>query len=288
MKKFAWVLGTILLALTVLAVSCAKPAATTPVPPAAPPKVTVSEAHLADASVEKSTVTIHTPEGLRTLPITSNTALTFEGKACTLEQLDELTASGEFFDCTVVYDEEGNVAALNVYRLPQPASVRGSISDVNLKESTITVKTAEGTKEYHVDQTTGLLIGGDVISLELLNALLEAGIEVPSATIISTTDAEGHAVYVDIASLPNLTQATGTVKSVDVVKSTVTITTDKGDRTFVVDAKTGQFLNGEVCSLDDVLAALEHGQDQPQCQVLFFTDKAGKLVYIDVAHTINP
>jgi len=290
MKRFAWILGLTLLALTLVVAACAKPAATPPVttPPAAPPKVTSEEVHLADASVEKSTVTVHTPEGLRTLPIGPNTGLTFEGKACTLEQLDQLTASGEFFDCTVVYDEEGNVAALNVYRLPQPASVRGTISDVNIKESTITVKTAEGDKVYHVDQTTGLLIDGDVISLALLNELLEAGADIPPAIIIYYTDAEGHAAYVDIASLPGITQSTGTIKEVSIEKKTVTITTDKGDRTFTVDAKTGQFLDGKVCSLEDILEATEHGDTLADCQVMYYTDKDGKLIYLDITHTTTP
>ena len=282
-------MGTILLALTVLFVSCAKPATTTPVttPPAAPPKVTSSEGHLTDASAKDSTVTIHTEQGLRTLPITPNTSFTFEGKVCTLEQLDELTASGADFDCTVVYDEEGNVLALNVYKISPAAAARGTISDVNIKESTITVKSASGDKVYDVDPDTGLLIGGVVGSLELFNALVEAGAEMP-LTVIYSVDAEGKALYIDVANPPNLIQGTGTIKSVDVEKSTVTITTDKGDRTFEVDAKTGQFLNNEVCSLADVEAALEHGEFVTGCQVLYYTDKDGRLVYLDVSEQITP
>src|SRR3990172_8863359 len=237
MKKFAWVLGTILMALTVLAVSCAKPAAPA-APVATPPKVTSVQGTLGDVNKQTSTVTVETAQGPKPFTITPNTTLTFEDKSCTLDQLEALQAGGGNFDCTVVYDAEGNVLALNVYKVSPPASVRGTISDVNIKESTITVKTAEGDKVYHVDQTTGLLIGGDVISLALLNELLEAGLEVSPATIIYTTDEGGHAVYVDMASLPNLIQGTGTVKEVSVEKSTITITTSKGDRTFTVDAKT--------------------------------------------------
>ena len=288
MKKFAFVIGTILMALTVLAVSCAKPAAPpAPPPPAAPPEVTSVPGHLTEASTEKSTVTIHTDQGLKNLPITSNTALTFEGKACTLDELETLTASGENFDCTVVYGAEGEVIALNVYRLPQPASVRGTISDVNIKESTITVKTGSGDKVYDVDPGTGLIIGGVVGSLELFNALVDAGAEMP-LTVIYSTDIEGKALYVDIANPPNLTQGTGTIKEVDIEKSTVTITTDKGDRTFVVDAKTGHFLNGQVCSLEDIEAAAEHGDTLRSCEVMYYTDKDGKLIYLDITHQATP
>jgi len=201
--------------------------------------------------------------------------------------LDELTASGADFDCTVVYDEEGNVLALNVYKISPAAAARGTISDVNIKESTITVKSASGDKVYDVDPDTGLLIGGVVGSLELFNALVEAGAEMP-LTVIYSVDAEGKALYIDVANPPNLIQGTGTIKSVDVEKSTVTITTDKGDRTFEVDAKTGQFLNNEVCSLADVEAALEHGEFVTGCQVLYYTDKDGRLVYLDVSEQITP
>lgn len=293
MKKFAWVMGIFLLALAVLVASCAKAPATTTPPAAAPateqPKVAATEGHLGDVNVEKSTVTLHTDQGTQTFPITPNTTLTLDGQACTLDQLDALQASsGENFNCVVIYDDQGEVLSLNVSRVPPPASVTGSISDVNIKESTIIVKTASGDKEYHVDQTTGLLIGGDVISLELLHALLESGYVVPPATIIYTTDAEGHAVYVDIPSLPNLTQGTGTVEKVDLVKSTVTIMTDKGERTFEVDAKTGHFLNNQVCSLEDIEAAIER-QDMKSCDVIYYTDKDGNLVYLDATHTtVNP
>lgn len=285
MKKFALILGLTLLALTVLLVGCAKaPTATTPTTPAAPPQVTTSQGTLGEVNVPKSTVTVETPQGPKPVAITPNTFLTFEGKACTLDELAQLEASGENFDCTVVYDEFGEVAALNVYRLPTPASVEGSISDVNIAESTVTVKTASGDKVFDVDPATGLLIGGVACSLDLVNALLEAGGQLP-CTVIYDKDQQGNALYIDIANPPSLAQGTGTVQSVDIQKSTVTIQTDKGPRTFEVDAKTGAFLNGEVCSLPDIEQALEVGANFAGCQVLFYTDSAGDLVYIDISTT---
>ncbi|MDO8443319.1 MAG: hypothetical protein Q7S81_03660 [bacterium] len=277
-----------LLALAVLAASCAQapPAAAPPAttPPAEQPVVTSTEGGLGAVDTQKSTVTVETTQGPQTFLITPNTALTLDGQACTLDQLDALQASsGENFNCVVIYDGLGDVLSVNVSRVPPPASVTGTISDVNIKESTIIVKTAEGDKVYHVDQTTGLLIGGDVISLELLNALLESGYAVPPATIIYATDAEGHAVYVDIPSLQNLTQGTGTVTATDVAKSTVTIMTDKGERTFEVNAATGHFLNNQVCSLDDIQAAIDR-QDMASCDVIYYTDKDDNLIYLDATH----
>ncbi|MBI2849416.1 MAG: hypothetical protein HYX80_00050 [Chloroflexi bacterium] len=296
MKKILWVVGIALLALALVIAGCAKPAAPTTPPatttPAAPPKV--AEGPLTAVSPEKSTITVTTPQGPQTFTIGPQTALTLQGQTCTLEQLAELEASGGDFDCTVVYDEFGEVAAVNVYRItPKAESFRGTISDVNVKESTVTVKTAEGDKVFDVDPTTGLLVGGVACSLELLNALVKANEEMPSAeplecTVIASTDEEGKAVYIDIASPPKLTIGTGTVEKVDIQKSTVTIQTDKGERTFEVDAETGSFLDGKVCSLQDILDATEHGATLTTCEVMFFTNEAGDLVYLDVTHQTNP
>lgn len=288
MKKFAWVVGTILLALTLLVVSCAKPApATTPATttPAAPSTVTSVEGTLGEVDVQKSTITVETGQGSKAFVITPNTSLTLMGQTCSLAQLEELQASGQDFDCTAVYDDDGNVLALNVYKISQPASSRGTISDVNIKDSTITVKTGSGDVVYNVDPDTGLIIGGVACSLALLDELLAAGAELP-CTVIYNTDEKGTASYIDIANPPNLTQNVGTITTVDIEKASVTILTDKGERTYEVDAKTGQWLNGEVCSLADVEAATELGDTLGNCKVIFYTDKDGKLVYIDISQSI--
>ncbi len=305
MKRFARVMGIFLLALAVLAASCtqAPPAATTPAAttPAATTEthegaVTATEGALGEVNVPESTVTVETPQGPQTFPITPNTALTLDGEACTLDQLDAAQASsGDNFNCIVTYDAQGDVLSLNVSRVPPPASVTGTISDVNIKDSTITVKTASGDQVYDVDPDTGLLIGGVACSLELVNALLEAqqssgggaGIGLP-CTVIYSTDDKGTALYVDIATPPGLTQGTGTVTEVDAAKSTATITTDTGKvLTFEVDANTGKFLNNAVCSLEDIEAAIDR-QDSLSCDIVYFTDKDGNLVYIDTTATATP
>ena len=193
----------------------------------------------------------------------------------------------EEFDCNVVYDAEGNVAALNVYRLPKLASFDGAISAVDIEKSTITITTDDGDKVFTTNLGTSVIVNGSAGSLGLVDALVAGGAKLLGAVIYDTAKNDTvQTVYIN--DVPNLTEGTGTIESVNIEKSTVTIMTDKGERTFVVDAKTGQFLNGEVCSLQDVLDATEHGQEQPLCQVLYFTDKDGKLVYIDVTDTRNP
>ena len=61
--------------------------------------------------------------------------------------------------------------------------------------------------------------------------------------------------------------------------------TDKGERTFEVNAKTGEFLNGEVCTLAQVEQANQLGDPITGCEVLVYTDSAGKLVYLDIRTT---
>lgn len=295
MKKFAWVMGIILPAMAVLAASCTQAPPATPTAPAAtPPEVTSTEGTLGDVNVQKSTVTVETPQGPQTFPITPNTALTLDGQACTLDQLTAVQAiSGDTFNCVVIYDDLGEVLSVNITRIPQPASVSGTISDVNIKDSTITVKTASGDQVYNVDPDTGLLIGGVACSLELVNALVESqqASQGPGptgglpCTVIYSTDDKGTALYVDITNPPGLTQGTGTIADVDVAKSTVTITTDTGKQlTFEVNAKTGEFLNNQVCSLDDIQAAVDR-QDNLSCRVIYYTDAAGNLIYIDTTAT---
>lgn len=296
MKRFALVMGIISLALAVLVTSCAKaPPATTPATPTTPPEITSTEGPLTEVSPQDSTVTIETPQGPQTFPITPNTALTLEGRACTLDQLSAAQASsGEKFNCIATYDSDGNVLSLSVFKEAPPASVSGTISDVNIKDSTITVKTASGDQVYDVDPDTGLLIGGVACSLELVNALLEAqqesgggaGVGLP-CTVIFSTDDKGTALYVDIANPAGLTQGTGTIVSTDVAKSTVTITLNTGEqRTYEVNANTRQFLNNQVCSLDDLEAAIDR-HDAASCDVIYYTDANGNLVYLDATHITN-
>ena len=253
MKRFALVFGTLLLILSVVVVGCSTspsttspgtkaPAASTPAA-TTPPNVNVTEGAISSVNATTGTVTVETPSGIQTVAITKNTEITLNGQSCTIDKLGSLDAAGQDFTCTVVTDESGNVLSVDVQSVPVIASVRGTISDVNIKDSTVTVKTGSGDVVYDVDPTTGLLIGGVACSLQLIDELVAAGGNLP-CTVIYNVDDKGAAQYIDISNPPNLTQGVGTVTSVDIVKSTVTLQTDKGPRTFTTNAKPGEFLNG--------------------------------------------
>ena len=276
MKKSLLVVTSLLLVLAVISVGCASKA---PAAPTTPPSV--AQGPLTGVTTQPPSVTVETPKGPTQFPIGPNAELTLNGQACTIADLDQLEASGQPYNCVVVYDEQGNAIAANVTKLPTPASVTGTISDVNTQQSTITVKTAEGDKVYQVDPNTGVIIGGTACSLELISALVETGAELP-CTIIYSVDNQGVATYIDIANPPDLTQGSGTLTNVNPAESTVTIQTDKGPRTFAIDPQTGAFLNGAVCSLADIEAFGETGANLP-CQVLYYLDSDGNLVYIDIA-----
>ncbi len=265
--------------------------ATTPpstTPPAVQTPVSTTQGPVTDVNAQQGTVTIETPTGPEVVKVSPTTQITLNGTVCTIDQLDDtLAAAGGPFDCTVVTDDAGNVLSVEVVQVPVPASIRGTISDVNINDSTVTVKTGSGDKIFDVDPETGLLIGGVACSLDLVNALVDAGGQLP-CTVIYSTDTQGNTLYIDIANPPNLTQGTGTITSVDIQKSTVTLQTDKGPRTFEVDAKTGAFLNGEVCSLQDVQTAMDQGDTFGSCEVIYYTNDAGDLTYIDVSHQLNP
>ncbi len=284
MKKTILAVTAILLVLATVAMGCA-----TKAPPAATTPSTIVEGTLEEVSpkpgsADEGTVTVETPRGRQTFPIGPGTGLTIEGQVCTLADLEELEASGEPYRCTLVFDEEGEVLLTNVVKLPkvEPAAVRGTISDVNITDSTVTVQTGDGPKVYEVDQETGLLIGGVACSLELLNIMWDdENLAAEECTVIYDVDSQGKALYIDIANPPTgIIQDTGTLTKVDRATSTVTIMTDKGERTFEVDAETGMFLGREVCSLDELDAFEEEGL--VPCQVFYYTDEGGNLVYIDI------
>ena len=233
-------LGTLLAAILLIAwtptLACTSKTPETPV--VAPP--TVVQGTLEDVDVGEGTVTVDTPQGPPFVyPIGTSTAITIEGKACTLDDLAALEASGEPYNCTVVTDEEGNTVAVNVTKVPEPASVTGTISDVNLEKSTITIKTPEGEKVYEVDPATGIIIGGQSCDLALIQSLVEGGFPTLSCTLIYTLDAKGKAVYVDVVQPPGLVSVEGTIKDVDLVGSTITVKTAQGDKIYDIDPQTG-------------------------------------------------
>jgi hypothetical protein len=281
MKKPAVLLAAVLLIAGTLILGCTSKAPG-PAPTSEPP--TVVQGTLEDVDTSKNTVTVDTPRGPSSVyPIGTSTSITIDGKACSLDDLLALEASGEGYNCTVVIDSEGNTVAVNVAKLPEPASVAGTISDVNLEKSTITIKTPEGEKIYEVDPATGIIIGGVSCDLALIQSLIEGGFPSLSCSLIYSLDAKGKAVYVDVVKPPSLVSVEGTVKDVDLVGSTITVKTAQGDKVYDIDATTGLAIGGQVCDLALLNALLAAGE-QPSCTIISSKDQQGNALYVDVAY----
>ncbi len=114
MKRFVFVVIGILLAMMILSVGCATK--TPPAVPKAPIQNVTGTLKDANTPVEagQDVVTVETPQGLRTFPLTSNTTYTLEGKICSLEDINKaVEAANVSYNCTLVYDEE--LGAIGVY-----------------------------------------------------------------------------------------------------------------------------------------------------------------------------
>jgi uncharacterized protein YcfJ len=61
-----------------------------------------------------TTITITTPSGPQIFPVNPVAASTFAGNACTLDQLDQLVADNVTYNCTIVYNANQGVLAINV------------------------------------------------------------------------------------------------------------------------------------------------------------------------------
>ncbi len=113
MKRLVFVVTVALLATAILSVGCTK--ATPPATKAPPENVTgVLKDVNTPAEPGKDTVTVQTPQGAQTLPITATTAFSVGGKACTLDELDALNTTNASYNCTVVLDVDGIVVGVDV------------------------------------------------------------------------------------------------------------------------------------------------------------------------------
>jgi len=79
---------------------------------------------------------------------------------------------------------------------------------------------------------------------------------------------------------PPISSTTGTLTDVNPQNNTVTLQTDKGPKTFTIDPQTGLFLNGQICSLQEVDLAQAAGQ-APSCTVYYYLNAQNEAVYID-------
>lgn len=109
MKRSAFVYGIFLIA-GIFAASCA---------PESTPSQNVTTGVLGTVTSQpggQGSVTVVTPQGNTTLPVTSNTTLELNGQVCTIDQLDALEAANVSYNCTSVYymDENGQIVTVGV------------------------------------------------------------------------------------------------------------------------------------------------------------------------------
>ncbi len=112
MKKVAFSVSVVLMAIMILAAGCAAKA-----PPATASTTNVTgELTYLSVPLEGGnvTLTINTPQGVQTIAVADNTTYTLNGKACTLDELGKVLEQGNTtYNCTAVVDNcapEGFVA----------------------------------------------------------------------------------------------------------------------------------------------------------------------------------
>lgn len=292
MKKSTLVMLSVVLVVVLLAVGgCVKQEPTTtpikeqtviPTGEAQPPVDSSVSGTISDVDVGQSTVTVTTGGKQEVFEIGPRTGIILNGGACTIDELNAVVASEIPLDCSVLLDKNGNVIDIIAVSNPSVASVQGTITDVNVPQNQITIITDTGkTRVFDIDPTTGLILGGEVCSVEQLAALIDAG-KTPECTVLyNPNELEGPAQYIDISLPAGTTQTEGTITKVG--PDSITVRTAQGEKVIKADADTGLFLNGRICSLDEISGLVEGLQPLIGCTILQSTDPSGNVIYIDAA-----
>ena len=113
MKKIVYAMMGLLITGGLLAGS----ACTSNNPPASSPNQTITGTVTGNPITTvggNSTITITTPSGPQIFPVNPAAASTFAGNACSLDQLDQLIADNQSYNCTIVYNAVQGVLAVNV------------------------------------------------------------------------------------------------------------------------------------------------------------------------------
>ena len=120
MKRLIFVVTVGLLAMAILSTGCATKA--TPAPAATTQNITgVLKDLNTPAEPGKDVVTIQTPQGLQTFPLTANTTYSLEGKTCLLNDVGKVLETGNAtYQCNLYYDAQLNAVNLTVWRSVDP------------------------------------------------------------------------------------------------------------------------------------------------------------------------
>ena len=235
---------------------------------------------------DKSTVTVTTEdqgkESQQVFPIGPNTEIFINGLTCTLEELNASVAAGAPLNCDVVLDENGYPIVIIATEVPEIASVQGTVSEVNLAQSTITIVTDQGNlRTFDVNPTTGIILGGEVCSLEQLQQIIDAGVN-PECSVLYNVNDFGEAEFIEIPKPAEVTSTTGTITDVNLTDSVITVQTSQGEKVYQVDPDTGLYLGGRVCSLTE-LALLEEFPGDLPCTIVSLTDQSGNAIFVDAS-----
>ena len=109
MKRLVFVVTMVLLALVVLSATGCSTKAT----PSKEIKGTLKDINT-PAEAGADTITVKTPEGDKTIPITGSTAFSIGGKVCTIDQVDALNLGNASYNCTIVLDVDGIIVGIDV------------------------------------------------------------------------------------------------------------------------------------------------------------------------------
>ncbi len=112
MKKVVYVLlGLLLASVTVVGAGCT----TKTTPPAQNQTITGTvTGNPITTTGGNTTITITTPSGPQVFPVSPTPSTTFAGQACTIDQLNQLVADNQSYNCTIVYSDQLGVVAINV------------------------------------------------------------------------------------------------------------------------------------------------------------------------------
>lgn len=103
MKRLVFVVTVVLLAMAILTAGCTK---ATPKEEKMPTQNVTGT--LKDVNTPKEAgqdaITVQTPQGSTSINITPQTGLSFDGKACTVDELDAKIAANTSYNCTIVFD----------------------------------------------------------------------------------------------------------------------------------------------------------------------------------------
>ena len=142
---------------------------------------------------------------------------------------------------------------------PPLSSYEGTITGVNPDIGEITIMTAQGERTLKVNAGTGIVLNGQVCTLDELSGVVAAGGPPKNCVVYFVAYPEDN--YATAIAVQSETPPTeGTVTGVNPQKNEIAIMTDQGvARTVKVDPQTDIILSGQICTLAELAADVAAG-----------------------------